>query len=190
MKNIVKSLGAGLLIAIGGTAFLSVDNKTIGALLFSVGLYAICVIKLNLFTGKVCYPNTFKDLMTILLFNMIASYGMGWAIYFMKPGLHQRAFDMCTVKLSEGLLVIPLGILCNILIFVAVEGAFHLSYHLLILAVMAFILCGFEHSIANAFYFGASGIIGWPVFRYLVLNVIGNAIGGLICRKAREGNAL
>ena len=46
---------SGLFIGIGGTAFLSVENRFLGAFLFSVGLFAILSMGLNLFTGKVCY---------------------------------------------------------------------------------------------------------------------------------------
>ena len=38
----MKAIIAGMFIAIGGTVFLSVENKNLGALLFAVGLFAIC----------------------------------------------------------------------------------------------------------------------------------------------------
>ena len=47
---------AGILIGIGGVLYLAnAANKTVGAFMFSIGLYAIVVNKLNLFTGKVGY---------------------------------------------------------------------------------------------------------------------------------------
>ena len=49
MKRIQEAAGilisgflAGLCIAIGGTVFLSVDNRVIGASLFSIGLFLWC----------------------------------------------------------------------------------------------------------------------------------------------------
>ena len=58
MKRI-KAFGygilAGLSIALGGTVFLSVDNKIVGAVGFTVGLFTVCTFGFNLFTGKVCY---------------------------------------------------------------------------------------------------------------------------------------
>ena len=45
--------------------------------------------------------------------------------------------------------------------------------------VPAFILSGFEHSIANMFYFGVSGIINMESIFYIFVVIIGNAIGGM-----------
>ena len=39
---------AGISIALGGLVFLSVDNKVIGAALFTVGLFTVCTFGLNL----------------------------------------------------------------------------------------------------------------------------------------------
>ena len=53
------SLPAGVFIGIGGTVFLSCENRYVGAVLFSVGLLAICCMGLFLFTGRVgyrCWP--------------------------------------------------------------------------------------------------------------------------------------
>ena len=49
----------------------------------------------------------------------------------------------------------------------------------ILFCVPVFILSGFEHSIANMFYFGASGKIDLDVIIYLVIVIIGNAIGGV-----------
>ena len=46
---------AGLVITLGATAYLLLDNIMAGALMFTVGLFAICSFGWNLFTGKVCY---------------------------------------------------------------------------------------------------------------------------------------
>lgn len=39
----VLAVLAGIAIGIGGIVYLSVDNKVVGALLFTVGLYTICI---------------------------------------------------------------------------------------------------------------------------------------------------
>lgn len=57
MKNVVSTLRlsvcAGLLIAIGGSVFLSCENRYIGAMLFSVALLCICYRGYYLYTGKI-----------------------------------------------------------------------------------------------------------------------------------------
>ena len=47
------SLLAGLMIAIGGTVNLSVENKVVGAFLFSIGLFTVVNQQFALFTGRV-----------------------------------------------------------------------------------------------------------------------------------------
>ena len=39
MKDFIKSVLAGIMIGIGGTIYLSLDNKVVGASLFGIGLF-------------------------------------------------------------------------------------------------------------------------------------------------------
>lgn len=50
-----RAVAAGIAIAIGGTVYLSVENKIAGSLFFTVGLYAIVLNGLNLYTGRIGY---------------------------------------------------------------------------------------------------------------------------------------
>ena len=43
-----------------------------------------------------------------------------------------------------------------------------------------FILSGFEHSIADMFYFGASGTISGRVLLFIIAAVLGNSLGAVI----------
>ena len=176
-QTIIKSLAAGFLIGLGGTAYLAIDNKIIASFMFSIGLLVICVEGYYLFTGKVSYTNNVSFLLIILGCNLFAAFLTGEIIAFTQPKLIPHAIDVCRNKMAEGWRVIPLGILCNVLIYFAVEGYKRRCRELVIMCVMAFILCGFEHSIANTFYFSLANVIApW----YILLNIIGNAIGGVI----------
>ena len=46
--------------------------------------------------------------------------------------------------------------------------------------VPVFILAGFEHSIADMFYFFCAGSFTLPSFCFLLMVVLGNSIGGMI----------
>ena len=46
-----SAVAAGIGIAIGGTVYMSLDNKIAGALLFTAGLYAIVLNGLHLYNG-------------------------------------------------------------------------------------------------------------------------------------------
>ena len=55
MKDFIKSVLAGIMIGIGGTIYLSIDNKVVGASLFGIGLFMIVIYGFNLYTGKIGY---------------------------------------------------------------------------------------------------------------------------------------
>ena len=54
-KIFLSSILAGMAIAIGGIANLTLENKVAGAIFFTAGLFTVCVFGFHLFTGKVCY---------------------------------------------------------------------------------------------------------------------------------------
>ena len=50
---------------------------------------------------------------------------------------------------------------------------------LVVMPVMIFILCGFEHCVADVFYFAAAGEISVRAILFIVICVLGNAAGSL-----------
>ena len=183
---------AGLSIGLGGLAFLSLDNKVIGAFVFTVGLFTVCTFGLNLFTGKVCYVfdndrNYLISLPVIWLGNL-AGTGLTALLASLvrsAPALQEKAAQMCAVKTGDNLLsLFVLGILCNIFIYIAVEGFKNNPHELgkylsLVFGVMAFILCGTEHCVADMFYFWMGG---WSLRGIAAVLIItfGNIIGGVL----------
>lgn len=63
----IKAVYAGFMIGIGGIVNLSVDNKVIGALLFSFGLLTIVTQGFYLYTGKIGFVKKFKELLDMLV---------------------------------------------------------------------------------------------------------------------------
>ena len=201
---LIDSVFAGVLISVGCIVSLSVGGGIPGAFLFSIGLLAICVMQFSLFTGKVCYAKLLDTpkILLILAGNLAGTIGMAYLIRFLRPELIEPAAALAAKKLQESWRVIPLGMLCNMLIFLAVDG-FRKEEHkiagtlLLVLCVMGFILSGSEHSIANSFYLALAGRLPeGQTLLYLWLNIVGNAIGGLLtyrlveyARKIREKKA-
>jgi len=55
LNDFLMAVLAGAVISIGGTVFLSLENKVLGSLFFCIGLFMVCTLGLNLYTGKVCY---------------------------------------------------------------------------------------------------------------------------------------
>ena len=187
LKHTVSGICAGIMIAIGGSVFLSCENKVVGAILFSVALLCICLKGYALFTGRIGYlpdAKTRDDITGIfagLLGNAIATALLGWAVRYALP-VGDKALSICSAKLEQdiGQTVIR-AVLCGVLMYLAVsiykEGK---GLSGIFLCVPVFILSGFEHSIANMFYFAASGIVSLEAFGYLWLVIGGNAVGGML----------
>ena len=182
----------GMCISIGGAAFLSVESKIAGALFFAVGLFVICTFGFFLFTGKVCY--VFENdgayainLIVIWLGNLLGAWLTGEALRMTRlTALAERAMSLCETKLGDGLWsVFILAIFCNILIFVAVDGYKNNPHELgkylaLILGVSVFIVCGFEHCVANMFYISVAGAWSGKALLFIAVNTLGNAVGGVL----------
>lgn len=193
LKTFVLAAAAGLCIAIGGTVYLSVENKALGALLFTVGLFTICCFGLNLYTGKVCYvfdnpPIYLLDVGIIWLGNLLGTWGAAKLLLMTRIGaaLQANAAAVCAAKLGDGLLsIFILAVFCNMLICIAVEGFKNNPHELgkylaLVFGVVVFILCGFEHCVANMYYFSVAEVWSAKTFGYLLVMTLGNAVGGVV----------
>ena len=182
-KLIVGSLAAGGCIAIGGVVYLATGS----AWTFPIGLLMVCYFGFSLFTGKVPYATTddVSALIVMWFFNMVAAFGVGVLFHFMRPDLAETAKTMVVAKIAAGLWVVPKAALCNVMIFTAVEFWKHDSDVIrivgLIFCTAVFVMCGFEHCVANAFYFGCALSFGGCV-TFLLMNTVWNAVGGLAAK--------
>ena len=205
MKRIQEAAGilisgflAGLCIAIGGTVFLSVDNRVIGASLFSIGLFFVVSFLLWLYTGRIGYlgRNGWRfapKLLITLVGNYFGAFCTAWLLRQTRygAGLVERAAGLCAAKLGDGLgSVFVLAFFCGILMYVGVFGfaSFEFSlgkYLSLYFAVAVFILSGFEHCIANMYYFSLAGV--WkepPAWTAMLVMVLGNSVGSIFVAEA------
>ena len=102
-------------------------------------------------------------------------------------GIAEQATELTAVKLDDSILsLFLLGVLCNIFIYIAVDGYKNNPHELgkylsLFFGVMVFILAGTEHCVADMFYFWLSGWSVDAVLRVLVIT-LGNAAGGILFR--------
>lgn len=156
---------AGILIGIGDIALLTAENKVVGALLFSVALLSIIRLRLPLYTGKigkVIANRNPVECLRILALNVVGV----WIVRLYPVRIRSTA----EAKFSRGYLeLFVAGILCNILIHIAVTAKDNV---ITILCVMAFILAGFEHSIADSMY------LAYNLPKWLVI-LAGNTVGGI-----------
>lgn len=188
LKKVINGIFAGIIISIGGAVYLSCDNKYIGAVLFAVALICICYQGYSLYTGKICYipekhgKEEISVLLTGLLGNVIATTACGYALVYALPKLQEIALNSCTLKLEQNFLqTVIRAIFCGILIYLAVDiFKKHKTPVGIIFCIPVFILSGFEHSVADMFYFAASGIVSVKAFVFIWLVILGNTIGGML----------
>ena len=197
-KYIVLSLNAvlsGIMISVGGAVYLLCENKIIGSFLFSFGLFTIVQRGFALYTGKVGYipensPAYIIEVVVTLIGN---ASGTAFASIMLRQTRFSQTLcekaELCmTAKTSDTIISqLILGAFCGMLMYLAVDNAkecrkrnadISLVFGISI-PVMIFIICGFNHSIADAFYMFMAGT--FPIdMPYILTVAAGNAIGGML----------
>lgn len=186
----LKAAAAGITIGIGGAVYLTLENRVIGAVLFGVGLYTIVLNGLFLYTGKVGYLISAKDKKAYILqliFTWLENFaGTALAAAAISAtrirNLRRTAEVICKTKLADTPhSILILAVFCGILMYVAVDGFREKGNPLILFfCVTVFILCGFEHCIANMFYFSLAGAWSLRAVIYLLLMTLGNSVGGIL----------
>ena len=179
------------MIGIGGTIFLSVQNTVIGSFLFSIGLLMICMYGMNLYTGKVGYAlinklNYIYELLLSLLGNFVGTFIVARLILLTRfSDISKRALTMSNLKLNDNLLsIFILAFFCGILMYLAVnnykKAANEIGKYVgIFMCVMVFILCGFEHCVANMYYFSIANVWSLKTLLYMLIMVLGNSVGSI-----------
>lgn len=184
MNLFIKAILAGVCISIGGIANLSVNGGIVGAILFTFGLLAVVHYKYSLYTGMAGFVNDDDDIKNLFCIvlpgNVIGCILCGLTVVCTMPEITRLAEDIVSLRSSTPLMsALVRGIFCGILMTTAVMFAKKDHYLPLLWAVPAFILSGFYHSIADAFYI----VVGFntnymlETFATWVVTVIGNFIG-------------
>lgn len=194
INDIKKSILSGILISIGGCVYLAsvaAGYPWFGSILFSGGLYAICVYGFNLYTGKVGYIGYhFSDVKYIgfvglvCLFNILTTFLLGVLIGKYFPNIQAAAVKSYTAKLAAPYWKdFVSAIFCGMLMFLAVDTWKQGQKIGLFIYVPVFIIAGFDHSIANSFYNGAA--LGDYTFTlhnlwFVLIVILGNGVGGMV----------
>ena len=187
-SSVLDGVLAGMMVSIGGTVLLSCENPVIGAVLFCVALLAICLFGFNLYTGRVGFllknhrREELSQTFLGLLGNFLGTLLMGLLIAAALPALREAAAAACERRLAQlPLQTLLRGFFCGVLMYVAVWiwreknsliGVFF--------CIPVFVLSGFEHSIANMFYFSLAGLFRLRSLLFIVLVLVGNSLGGLL----------
>lgn len=189
---VIKGIYAGMMIGIGAVVLLSNSNNVLGAFFFSIGLLMICMYGMNLYTGKVGYIliNKFDyvyELFLSLIGNFIGTFIVGRLVLLTRiSGISEKANAISMVKLNDSLLsIFILSIFCGMLMYIAVNNYKKVNndfgkYLSIFMCVMVFILCGFEHCIANMAYFTIGGVWSFDALLCLIIMILGNSVGSIV----------
>ena len=210
LKVLLFGIFAGLAIGLGSLAFTVATSFAtnevgkvpsewlmVGSALFSIGLILVCVLGLQLYTGKigVVFDDREKlkenaiNLPIMLVGNAIGAFALGIICHFIfmnVPEIAKRIVDIADAKISSNYVFIE-GILCGALVYIAVFFFKNLQNWGMkiigiIVAVTLFVYCGFQHCIANMFYFGMAFNWNINMLWNLLIVILTNSVGALLVR--------
>ncbi len=182
----LSSILAGLCISIGCIVNLMTGGGVIGAVLFTFGLITVVHYKYALYTGTAGFVNSYKDIINlfliILLNNWLGCYITAGLATYAIPDLIDKAnaivISHSKVNVWQAFIR---ALFCGFLMTTAVKFARENKWLPLIFAVPVFILAGFYHSIADAFYICASDlhniVSSYVVFKNWFFIILGNFVG-------------
>ena len=217
-KMLTLAILAGVFISFGGAASTAASAGVIGGLatilkglVFPVGLILVVVCGAELFTGNCLLISplisrdiklgaTLKSWGIVYLGNFIGSVLIAFLVVF--SNFQTGTTATACVKIAETKCNMAFfdaffrGILCNMLVCLAVWGAMASKttggkIAALYMPILAFVVCGFEHSVANM-YFLSSGLMAASkltivpnglnldnaIFNCLLPSTLGNILGG------------
>lgn len=210
MKNIgltfLKGILAGLAIGFGGFLYILMKflvkgelGIVLGSLFFAVGLFTVCTFYLSLYTGKIGMVFEKKQskefyigLPVMLIGNAVGAFSLGLLCYaiFKNQDIYATALGACASRLSfhsfnDFLSCMVKSFLCGTCVYLAVK-AFALDrlkplgITLLVFFVFVFVYCGFQHCIANMFYFGFGKQFNQWTLLNLALCITFNSFGPIV----------
>lgn len=214
-STVILGILGGIFIGLGGLANILVTQtlggidaglaRFMGASVFPVGLMLVVICGAELFTGnnlmtlacmekKITLKQLLRNWGLVWLGNFIGSLFLVVLVYYgtvLIGDSATKAISIAESKVSIGITAMFLrGILCNILVvlgvWMATAGQDIVSKIFSCwFPIMLFVLCGFEHSVANMFFIPMGMVLGANVIMSqllinLVIVTLGNVVGGAI----------
>jgi formate transporter len=192
-------------------------KQLLGGVAFSLGLILVVVAGAELFTGnnllamawadgKITTRDLLRNWAIVCLGNFIGASGLAVLVFLSgHPDMNGGAVGQETIRIAAAKAAMPFwtaffrGVLCNVLVCMAVWMTFAGRSVVdkavaIVFPISAFVAAGFEHSIANMYFFplamlieafgntgAAAGTVTWQGFLgNLVPVILGNLVGGSV----------
>lgn len=179
---------SGICIGIAGFGFLSLksgDNYLAGCIIFSFALLAVVNYKLALYTGTAGFirKNEWGYLALVLLGNIIGCATLSLLTRLTPLPIQAQAQELLASRLELGVINGSLlSIACGFIMTTVVTFARQGNIVPLLFGVPLFIVCGFPHCIADAFFYSCVPLDFWAahlgsILAFYVSIVIGNFAG-------------
>lgn len=188
-RLIFRGLFAGIMITIACIVYLMCEDKLVGAVLFSAGLFFILSNDGALFTGMCGMKTPWLTLIAVLLLNAVGALVAG-ALTWPAFDLAQPAETLIKGKLAyDWPSWLTNGILCGVLMYLAVAGYRKakdgpIALASVLYAIPVFIVARFEHSIADLGYLAiAIPMLGGDLLLQALIMVLVVAVGNVIGSK-------
>ena len=156
MKNLIHSaIMAGICIGIAGFGYLAVGG-IVGAVTFAFGLLAVVHYRLKLYTATAGFfaKGELLQLCTILAMNIVGCLLVALMARMSPMPLQDAAQHILEGRLNAGIVqsgVLAIG--CGFIMTTAVKWGREGKFLPLLFGVPLFIICGFPHCVADAFYY-------------------------------------
>ena len=204
--NFLKGILAGLAIGLGGFLFILFSfllpgegGKVLGSIFFAVGLFLVCTFALSLYTGKIGQVfegkkdlSFYLSLPVMLIGNAIGAIGLGYLCFalFKDMDIMNTVHDAVNARVTlidfnAYLSLMLRSFLCGFCVYMAVKlfslnRLKPLGILCLVFFVFLFVYCGFQHCIANMFYFGFGNTFIPETFINLALCILFNSFGPIL----------
>jgi formate transporter len=181
-------------------------SRLVGGLAFSLGLLLVLVAGAELFTGNnliamawagghVTGAELLRHWALVCLANLVGAAGLAWLVWLSgHAAMNGGAVGRTALAIASAKAELPWveaffrGVLCNLLVCMAVWMAFAGRSVVdkavaIVFPVTAFVAAGFEHSIANMYFFPLALLLGAPLtagdmLANLAAVIAGNIVGG------------
>lgn len=193
-------------------------GRVLGGVCFSLGLLLVVVAGAELFTGnnllamawadgQVTTGELLRNWTVICVANFVGAAGLALLVFLSgHAGINGGAVGRTYLAIAAAKSTMPLtelffrGVLCNVLVCMAIWMALAGrsvvdKFIAIVLPISAFVAAGFEHSIANMYFFplalmlkasgaglppGAEAITMYAMLRNLGPVILGNIVGGSV----------
>ena len=202
LRVAVLGILAGIAIGLGGysnivaKAYLENWGSVVGSFTFTFGMFLVCVLGFYLYTGKIGFvidkaKDRFLNLALMLAGNALGAIGLGYLLsLIISSSAKEVALNIAEAKFaSDGwnscYRLFLSAMMCGMLVFLAVYIYKNSQSVLLKIAglsfpIFIFVLCGFDHVIANFFYFSVAKAWNGEALINIIYVLIGNSLGSII----------